>query len=482
MTIYDCVRCGFSTNDKTKMRNHLFGRKECSSIKSDINLTDDIRENILTFGKLDEKNLKKKHLIEDGFIYILHPRACINGNQNVYKLGKTKDYIQRLKGYCKGSEYKYVIKISNFHYEEQKLLKLCREKFIERRDYGTEYFECALQEIYSIINENVNLIETQIQSTDIYYIIPYTCCRCGYHTKNKKDMRKHLYKKKICPALENDIELTDEIKEYILLNRIYKIPKPINPTTITNNNIKYNNTMNNYIKKMDSIDKLTKYMEYKDEKILFLEDDIENNLQIRLNNMENENYNIDENHLFDIIDEISKIKRGDLTHMNIIYNDKLKELNLYKSGCWESLILERGLKEVISIMKDIFFDHYEKYLFKQIYVSEKNYIKKQKYKEDVERHYKFLCCFDLLPFIQDKDDMDILGEEDGEFGKYTIEEKWMKIYTDITQNIKRYDINKMKKNISDILKNNTQHNIKDLNKNIIDLLNIDDDFKATLEL
>jgi hypothetical protein len=317
----------------------------------------------------------------------------------------------------------------------------------------------------------------------------YICIRCGYKTNKKSNIKNHFNRKTDCPAIDNDIELTDEIKEYICKNRIYKIPKPekeVNPTTIINNKIQYNNTMYNYVNKMDTIDKLTKLMEYKDKEIIYLEDDMEKNFKTRVDNMTNNNfkygYNIDESRLFDIIDEISKIRRGDLTHMNIIYNEKLKELNLYKSGCWESLILERGLKEVVEILKEVFLDHYEKYLFKQIYVSEKNYLNKQKYKEDVERHYKFLCCFDLYPYIKDKDDMEILGENDGDFGKYEIEEKWMSIYTNIVDNIKRYDVNKMKKNISDILKNNTQHNLKDLNKNMIELLNIDIEFKNSLNL
>ncbi len=315
-------------------------------------------------------------------------------------------------------------------------------------------------------------------------IVPYTCIRCNYVTKYKSHMINHFNRKKPCPTIKHDIELTNEIKDKILTGRVYHIPKVDKQPTLIQN-INYNNTMNNYINKLDTIDKLTKLMEYNDKEILYLEDDMENNFKIRVDNMRKNNfkygYNIDENRLFDIIDEISRIKRGDLTHMNIVYNEKLKELNLYKSGCWESLILERGIKEVIEILKDIFLDHYEKYLFKQIYVSEKNLLNKQKYKEDVERHYKFLCCFDLYPYIKDKDDMEILGEDDGDFGKYEIEEKWMGIYNNIAQNIKRYDINKMKKNITDILKNNTQHNLKDLNKTILDLLNVDESFKQIIE-
>jgi hypothetical protein len=59
----------------------------------------------------------------------------------------------------------------------------------------------------------------------------YTCYRCGHQTKGKNDMRKHLYNRKNdCPALSliNDIELTINIKEYILKNKVYHIPKIIN--------------------------------------------------------------------------------------------------------------------------------------------------------------------------------------------------------------------------------------------------------------
>jgi hypothetical protein len=55
---------------------------------------------------------------------------------------------------------------------------------------------------------------------------PYCCIRCGYTTPQKQDMRKHFKNlKKICPATINDIELTEEVKNYILDNRIYRIPK-----------------------------------------------------------------------------------------------------------------------------------------------------------------------------------------------------------------------------------------------------------------
>ena len=54
----------------------------------------------------------------------------------------------------------------------------------------------------------------------------YLCIRCGFNTKIKNDIRRHFYNlKKICPATKNNVELSNEIKEYILNNRIYIIPK-----------------------------------------------------------------------------------------------------------------------------------------------------------------------------------------------------------------------------------------------------------------
>ena len=317
-------------------------------------------------------------------------------------------------------------------------------------------------------------------------VIDYNCIRCDFSTHIKNDMRRHLYERKtVCQGTKNDIELTPEIKENILKNRVYHPPKEKKEPTIVQN-IQYNNTINNYIKNMDPLDKLEKYMTYKDIELLCLEEDIENNFSARIDKLEHDKfkygYNIDENRLFDIIDEISKLRRGDFKQMNIIYDDKLKELNLYKSGSWENFIIDRGIKEVVEMLKDYFLDFYEKYLLKKIHLLEKNEHEKAKYREDMERHYKFLGSFDLIPYVNNKDNMDILGEDDGDFGKYDIEEKWMSKYNAIVYDLKKGEINKIKKNITDILKNNTKRNMKELNQNMIDLLNIDKEFKNTLDL
>lgn len=55
----------------------------------------------------------------------------------------------------------------------------------------------------------------------------YNCPSCDYSTALKGNMRAHFNSKSHCPRTKNDITLTDEIKEYVLSNRIYRVPDPI---------------------------------------------------------------------------------------------------------------------------------------------------------------------------------------------------------------------------------------------------------------
>ena len=53
----------------------------------------------------------------------------------------------------------------------------------------------------------------------------YTCPACGYQTRINSSMYAHLYtKKKHCPMSRRRIQLTDEIKEIIMVDRVYIAP------------------------------------------------------------------------------------------------------------------------------------------------------------------------------------------------------------------------------------------------------------------
>lgn len=62
---YECIRCGYKTNDKYLMRRHFYDKKKtCQGIVNNIELTDDIKECILENRKykmpLENEKLNKQ--------------------------------------------------------------------------------------------------------------------------------------------------------------------------------------------------------------------------------------------------------------------------------------------------------------------------------------------------------------------------------------------------------------------------------------
>lgn len=76
-----------------------------------------------------------------GYIYIMHVREFLNQNLNIYKIGRTKDIIQRFSSYPKGTIIKYCVFVHDIVLFEGELIKLFKDRFILRTDLGREYFE-----------------------------------------------------------------------------------------------------------------------------------------------------------------------------------------------------------------------------------------------------------------------------------------------------------------------------------------------------
>ena len=89
---------------------------------------------------------------------------------------------------------------------------------------------------------------------------PFACPRCGYEVQIYHAMKKHLHeRKRPCQATKSSIILTDEIKEIILRDSVYRekqepVVAQTNTvqTTYNNNNIHIhiNNNFNNFISKV----------------------------------------------------------------------------------------------------------------------------------------------------------------------------------------------------------------------------------------
>ena len=103
--------------------------------------------------KNENENLKKNVMPKEiGYIYLLQEREFANSFQNIFKIGKTKnENNKRISQYPKGSVLLLQKICNNCDDLEKELIKIFKERFIQRKDIGTEYFEGDYQEMSDII-------------------------------------------------------------------------------------------------------------------------------------------------------------------------------------------------------------------------------------------------------------------------------------------------------------------------------------------
>ena len=109
------------------------------------------------------------------YIYLLQEREFIKTNENIYKVGMTqKENFERFNQYPKGSVLLFQIICHDCKNMEVQVIKQFKEKFIQRKDIGSEYFEgnykSMIDIIYSTVKseeENVENIVTSVFEVDV---------------------------------------------------------------------------------------------------------------------------------------------------------------------------------------------------------------------------------------------------------------------------------------------------------------------------
>ena len=101
-----------------------------------------------------------------GYIYLLQEREFIKTKENIYKLGKSKqENLKRIQNYPNGTILIIQLVSENCDINEKNLIIIFKEKFTQRTDIGTEYFEGDKYEMISIIY-NVVMDYNKIVETD----------------------------------------------------------------------------------------------------------------------------------------------------------------------------------------------------------------------------------------------------------------------------------------------------------------------------
>jgi hypothetical protein len=124
-----------------------------------------------------------------GYIYLLRTREFINANNNIFKIGRTEQCDgKRFAGYPKGSEIEFIIHINNNVEVEKTLIDIFKKEFIQKIEFGSEYFEGdrykMIEHIYKLSMEN-KLIDNNTISLQPIIVIN--------HEQNLLNKFKELY-------------------------------------------------------------------------------------------------------------------------------------------------------------------------------------------------------------------------------------------------------------------------------------------------
>jgi len=311
----------------------------------------------------------------------------------------------------------------------------------------------------------------------------YQCARCGYATRIKSNIKKHLYNVvKDCPVVLNDIELTDDVKEYILKNRVYRVQT--NKTNQTNQIINNYNILCNYIGNIDNKIKLEHLLQYYGRNMIGFGDTVESKHKQIINRLDNDSYKygfeLDHHQMLSVIDQSTQMSNDKFEEINVLFNEKLNKILMYHDDQWDIHLMERGLQEIIRILRDYYLESYEKHIYRKLHMDTNiNAFDRNTYQVRLREYYKFLACFEVYPFVYQKENGDVL-KDFSHNNEHYLEEMGMKIYKEIKDGLNKVEINKMRKTVVDMIKKNTQYNVQNLNKNILKIVNIDEDFKNTL--
>jgi hypothetical protein len=102
--------------------------------------------------------------METQYIYLFHLREFIKSNENIYKIGKTKqNNNNRLKQYPKGSILLHQTICVNCDETEKELIKIFKNKFKHCTDIGNEYFKGEFKLMIEEINKYITNLNSTIQ-------------------------------------------------------------------------------------------------------------------------------------------------------------------------------------------------------------------------------------------------------------------------------------------------------------------------------
>jgi len=302
-------------------------------------------------------------------------------------------------------------------------------------------------------------------------------------------MNRHFeHKKHPCPTLVNKLELTEDIKQEVLTNRIYSVvTPPVAPSlNQTINNIQY---INNYVATLPSLAKLETYLAHQNIQTIPIMETLENKFQSKIQRLERlpASFILKADDFLDTINAASS--SSNIEHINIMYNTLTQKIHIKDGDKWSEYIEEKGIKQIMESIQEVYFDIYELYLIRKLHEHEKacHLSAKTLFEELLLEYYGFIVFFGLEPYIKDKTDSEILHPEshesdtdDESSDQMTIYDKYIVKFNQVHNAVTPQQRKASKKRVLDIIKRNCQASLSILNQQVADLFRMDEEFKRRL--
>jgi len=315
----------------------------------------------------------------------------------------------------------------------------------------------------------------------------YECPRCGYCNQWKRNMKRHFYELKNPCSNRRNLELTDDIKEFVLKNRHYYPSHSVTTQSSEPKQITYNTnntTNNNFVNGMETLTKLGHYLGYNNKSVTDINDFVESQHQPTVDKLENDEFRyphlINSEKFLTLIDDMVRSNERNHEEMNIIYDEMLDRIKIYCDDEWESYMVESGMRRIVEILRTNYLDPYECYLYRKLFADKNiNGYQLNNVRIKLEEYYQFLYIFGQHPYVYDKPISYVVNnyktdnpDEFRDFG--------MKKYDQIRKDLAKTEMAHTKRQVLDIIKRNHKVNLKRLNETILELINIDEEFKVNI--
>jgi hypothetical protein len=165
--------------------------------------------------------------MEGPFLYIVHTRECRRLNENVYKIGRTEQCVNRIRAYGRGSLLQLLVPVEDSKVAERKVIKEFKKHFVHKSYYGAEYFEGNLREMQNIMLSIAQYYSSVQNNNKIEKLEHEDNCEEEEIDKNvenyKNDETQKIYNENINIPNAGFLEITNHILDFFKKNNYVRM-------------------------------------------------------------------------------------------------------------------------------------------------------------------------------------------------------------------------------------------------------------------